>query len=465
MNEKNQLIPVDVERQKKEMQALIETVLLTEPGLAGRLNVQVVWNYLQLPDASFGWIDGWKGDMPWRVKMMAVAAHLKEGATPGFGQIYYLGNKLYKSADFVRGKANSDPNFVIGRTPKWRPHTKEEKDMFGLVDGDMSCRLEMIVTWKGTQTLLCGDGIIGKDELDKKDKNGKPLPGKDTTKNRAATLKTRAMRDLYKYFYPSDLPIGGDANEDAEIIQLEKTQMQQLELPRDEFDLAKTREKIKDENISSNNKLEIAELKKLLADLSTLGLTTDEVSEMTGENWDDIINGKTLTLSYSVARGVLSDLIISRQALTTKPKEKVTRRRKPKIEAQGDPTKNDLKPSYQDKEPEKKPNTLSPKIEEASNGLKDDPLEKFIGDIEEAGKGDVEQDITDEEMDSYEACDELLDHENVTDAKVIEKIISLKRCSLLEGDRIKIYSSVQNAVFNKDFRELDALITARSQTL
>jgi len=471
MNQNNNQLanPVDNERQKKEMEALIETVLLTEPGLKGKLNMQVVWNYLQLPDSSFGWTDGWKGDMPWRVKMLAVAAHLKEGATPGFGQIYYLGNKLYKSADFVRGRANSDLKFVIGGTPIWRPHTKEERAMFGLEDGDMSCRLEMIVTWKGTQVQLMGDGIIGKDELDKKDKNGKALPGRDTKKNIAGTLKTRAMRDLYKYFYPSDLPIGGDRAEEIEIIEAERTQLEQLQMPRDEFDLAKTREKIKDENENKNRQAELEQIKDKLAKLHELGLNINEVSEMTGKNWNEIIKGTSIDYAYSTAISVLSDLIVNRQNHVNKTKTKTTRTRKAKTTTKENTNGNANVASDPAKQQQIKKDIAPPSIAETKAQeqpeIKDDPIEAFMGDIEEAEslieEAPVEQ-LSDEEMDSYVACDELLDHENVTDPQVIEKIVRLKRSKLIPGDRMKLYSSVQSAVFNKDFGELDALISARS---
>ena len=454
------------ERQKKEMEALIDTVLLSEPGLKGRLNMQVVWNYLQLPDSSFGWTDGWKGDMPWRVKMLAVAAHLKEGATPGFGQIYYLGNKLYKAADFVRGKANKDKDFVIMGNPVWKPHTQEERGMFGLEDGDMSCRLAMTVKWKGEIVQLVGDGILGKDELDKRDKKGKPLPGRDTKKNIAGTLKTRAMRDMYKYFYPSDLPIGGDRAEEIEIVEAERTELQQLEMPRDEFDLAKTREKIKDENENKNRQDELEQIKDKLARLHELGLNIKEVSEMTGKNWNEIIKGTSTDYAYNTAISVLSDLIINRQVHVKKSKAKKTRTRKAKTEVKTEVNENNIHKHTEAIQNDAPPSTA--KTATQRQVLKDDdPVEAFIDDIQdaEATFEDPTQEIPQELQDSYDACDELIEHDNVTDPVVTDILVKLKRCKLEAGDRLKLYNSVQSAVFNKDFGELNALLQARNNRL
>ena len=51
---KNQLAELgEPERIKKEIEALIETAIMQEPNLKGRLNAQIVWQYLQMPDESF----------------------------------------------------------------------------------------------------------------------------------------------------------------------------------------------------------------------------------------------------------------------------------------------------------------------------------------------------------------------------------------------------------------------------
>lgn len=197
----------------KEIQAMIDTVSISTPKLKNKISVAAVCSYLQMPDESFGWTA--KGAMPNNVKLAAVAAHLEAGASPGYGQIYYLGNKLYRSAAFVQSKANGDPDWNIVGEAKYRPHSKDEKDMFGLNQGDMSCRVTMQVVCKGNEMIVEGDGIIGKDELNKKSANGYSKPGLDTTKNKAMTLKTRAVRDLLNRFYPSNgLPIAPDSNSD-----------------------------------------------------------------------------------------------------------------------------------------------------------------------------------------------------------------------------------------------------------
>lgn len=221
---------IAISKQKKEIEALIQTVSVTDPSMKDKLNTAVIWNYLQMPDNSFGWTTS--AVMPTNIKLMAIAAHIQAGAKPGYGHIYFLGNKLYQSADFVRQTANSNPEWKITGNPKFAPHSQDEKDMYGLQDGDMSCKSIMSVNFKGQIMTIEGDGIIGKEELSYRSQKGHPKPGLNGRKNIAMTLKTRAMRDMYSRFYPANgTPIGPDRSEEAEVIEAGF---------EDQIDLAKT---------------------------------------------------------------------------------------------------------------------------------------------------------------------------------------------------------------------------------
>ena len=234
------------EVQKKEIEAFIQATILETPQLKDKLTTPIVWNYLQLPDSSFGWAG--KEPMPRKLKLLVIAAHMKLGAPIGYGHIYFLGNKLYQSADFVRSKAAHDPRWKMMGRSTYRPHTEAERGMFCLKPSDMSCRLEIEVEHNGQAFVAEGDGIIGEEEIKYKSKYGKPKAGLDSAKNRAMSLKTRALRDLYARCYPvHDLPVAPDINE---TIAIEATSLpKQMELANDyktSEENKETRDKIQD---------------------------------------------------------------------------------------------------------------------------------------------------------------------------------------------------------------------------
>src|SRR5688500_514726 len=113
------------ERQKKEIQSLIDTVTLFNPDIKDRLTMASVWAFIQLPDSSFGWAGSTGQPMPMAAKMLSIAAHLQLGLQPGLGMLFFLGNNLYVSAKAARTKANSDPNWIYKKI-EWKTHTPEE---------------------------------------------------------------------------------------------------------------------------------------------------------------------------------------------------------------------------------------------------------------------------------------------------------------------------------------------------
>ena len=211
---------------KKEIESLIEAVCLNEPGMKGRLNAQAVWNYLQLPDESFGWVDGYKGAMPWRVKVMSVMAHLQEGIQPGYGHILFIGNKLYMTAEFARKKFHEDSNISI-KALEFIPLAPGEKEMYGLEEGDRAIKVILDGSYCKEDITWSGVGIIDRDELAKTDSKGRKMQMFGTKKNIMATLKTRAMADMLKYNYNTRIPIAPDHNE---IIAIQESESHQTEI-------------------------------------------------------------------------------------------------------------------------------------------------------------------------------------------------------------------------------------------
>jgi|GEM_PF-5668950 len=207
--------------QKKQLQAFIDTAVMNDSNLKGKLTMAAAWQMMQLPDSSFGWVPK-GGAMPQPMKQLAILAHLQVGAKPGFGHIYFLGNKLYQSADFVRSQAASNPKWVIKGEAVFVPHSVEEKNMYGLAEGDMSCKCLIDVEYKDEVAKLQGDGFIGKDEL------ASNKPGLNNLKNRAMTLKTRAMRDLYSRFYPTNGVPVSDNLDDKEVTDVQYVEQVQV---------------------------------------------------------------------------------------------------------------------------------------------------------------------------------------------------------------------------------------------
>ena len=261
---------------EKQIGAMIESVVMQKPELKDKLTIAIALSYLKLPDASFGWIA--KGEMSREIKLMAVASHLQAGALPGYGHIYFLGNKLYQSAAFIQSKANSDPNFNIVGEAVFAPFDEGEAAMFCIEKGDMACKVILTIEMNNKEFTATGHGIVGQDEI----LRGKP--GLTSKKNRAMTLKTRAMRDLLSRFYPTNgVPVGPETGEEPAAIQAGYTD--QLKIVEPEA-LEKVREdiKIEEAEIVEEKSKEDAkkDYKALVADARSKGVANKAMLEAGG---------------------------------------------------------------------------------------------------------------------------------------------------------------------------------------
>ena len=205
------------EANRKQIEAMIDFICVSNPELKGRLTVASCYQYLQLPDSAFGWVEKHQ-PMPMQAKKLVVSTSLKLGATPGLGHIYWLGNGMYCSAAFLRNKANADPEWVIKRE-EMMPFSKDEKECFGIEEGDMCLKIVQDIEYKGSVFTATGHGIIGADEIAKAHPKSTAYASK---KNRVMHLKTRAQRDLLRRYYPCEL---SDLSED-EVSQIKQEDKQ-----------------------------------------------------------------------------------------------------------------------------------------------------------------------------------------------------------------------------------------------
>ena len=172
----------------------VSAMAVTRPDLVDVLTAGAISAYARFPDESFGWSANGVMSMP--MKLAAIGAHLSLGLQPGLGHLFFLGNSIYISAQAARTKANADPLWIIVEE-KYLPHSNEEREMFGLSEGDMSCKYRAQVKIGNNDLVwLEGDGIIDLDEI----RRNKVWAG--TKKNIAMNLKTRAERDFLKRHYP-----------------------------------------------------------------------------------------------------------------------------------------------------------------------------------------------------------------------------------------------------------------------
>ncbi len=195
------------EQQRQTLQALIEAAAVTDPTITQRVTVAAVWQYFRLPDDSFGWAgkkrdDGTRPPMPTAAKGLCILTTLSLGLMPGVGHVLWLGNKAYATADARRYKANGDRDLRYVGKRIVRPFSDGEKEMFGVEPGDMHCVIEQKVRFKGEEAEWVGYGLIGKHELDWRDKYGNMKAGMQSKKDCAMHLITRAERDMLNRFYP-----------------------------------------------------------------------------------------------------------------------------------------------------------------------------------------------------------------------------------------------------------------------
>jgi hypothetical protein len=476
-------------QKKEEIQSFIETIVMNEPSLKDKLTVAVALNYLQMPDSAFGW--NANGAMPYQQKLMCIGAHLQAGAKIGYGQIYFLGNKLYQSADFVRSQAASNDAWKIAGEAKFIPHTEAEKAAYGLQAGDMSIKCVMDIKFKGEVFRAEGDGIIGKDELAYRSQSGKPKAGLDTTKNRIMSLKTRAMRDLYNRFYPTNgLPVAPEHAEeiiefdDKNFVQQVKTvnetstpesrqEVRAKVIEANEVDLGKEERKVLDgilEKIKEQSKtknIKLGELWQVVGCKTQADFKAKEIQEIKDglEAMSDFVDNykaqAEATEMPPIAKAALSQydknvkVVEGMGGLPTKilgfnhlnvleyTDAKMIQEASKKLEAFI---------AEKGKEVSAKLNPEVPPMPEPP--LEDDPFADFADVIAE------EKMVQDQN--SLMEINKLLKHPNVKDEGVRERLKKLTTCALKAGDNSLIVQAARVGQGTKNYKDLDDLIKARS---
>ncbi len=106
------------ERTKKMLTSLIEAAAIGDPALKLRVSVAAVWQYMQLPDSSFGWVPrAAPGEapppLPQQCKALCIITTLQLGLTPGLGHVLWLGNKCVIDVYGKRVLAARTPGFAL----------------------------------------------------------------------------------------------------------------------------------------------------------------------------------------------------------------------------------------------------------------------------------------------------------------------------------------------------------------
>ena len=466
MNQNNKIVDSpDKDRMDIEIKALIETVISRDPSMKGRLNAMAVWNYLQLPDESYGWVDGWKGSMPWRVKVMAVMAHIQEGIEPGYGHLLFLGNSLYMSASYARTKMLQDPD-LTGYSVKFKALSEEEKETYCIEDGDAVLKCALKGVYCGHEIEWEGIGIIDKEEKNKTDKNGKKMQMFGTRKNLVNTLQTRAVHNLIKYNYKTSLPMAPGKEEVEELKKTEEESLKQLKFigsGSDDIDRGITRGKIKVEEDENDKSSLLKEIADIIRDLNKGGMSEKEIKTTYGITTGIFDYLQSLSLDairdfYDQISTLLSSLAMedSEGETSDKSDTKGKRKRRTKAEIEADKL-----------EEEKKEDAA--KVLNSSKPVRLPYKEDFgLDDFE-----DMEEDFSDELIPTirakpdnaklaYEAIQTLLAHPKITtQPELIAKLKELDTKFLLENDKPLIVDSVTKVVTQKDFSLLDKLIKDR----
>ena len=180
---------------------LMEAIVSRRPDLKSSLTVAAVSTFMALPDSSFGWTNE-EGGMKKEQKALAIIAHLQNDLFPGMGHIYFLGNKLYLSADGLRYKANNSGRFKFVGKRTLRALNEDEKAMLWWEEGDRAMALEQDILVNGVKIPSVGYAIIEKRDLDYRSKSGFPRPGLGSKKDVYQTLVTRCERDIFKHYLP-----------------------------------------------------------------------------------------------------------------------------------------------------------------------------------------------------------------------------------------------------------------------
>ena len=462
-----------VSLEEKKLQALVSATIMKQPELKDKLTVAAAWQMMQLPDKSFGWTTS--GVMPIEMKQLAIIAHFKAGAEPGYGHIYFLGNKLYQSADFIRSKASSNSDWKIEET-KFIPHTPDEKAMYGIGIKDMSCKCLMRVEYKGKTMEVQGDGIIGADEV----ASGKP--GLNNAKNKAMTLKTRAMRDLYSRFYPTNgVPVAPDMTEEAEVIQEKYPEQVAINGALSTPETRKEQRDVIEAESAEENEKELLnecfdtlnELKKQAKEkgikLKDLWTACDVATqkEFQSQSLEEVQDGLEVISDYiesyeeaSKEKGVSHlDLALNRYREQLKL---VADKGGNPMQILGFNHLNVLEMS-EIKEIQQHSQTLvnwlqAPKAEAPKAEAPKAEEEDFMAGLDDLDTPPAPASCPN----AIKAINQLLDHEKVkANPEVLKRIVELSKKNLVEGDAKKLINGAKIALAHGEFEELDGLIRSR----
>lgn len=451
--------------EEKKLKALVETAIMKQPELKDKLTVAAAWQMMQLPDKSFGWTTA--GVMPVEMKQLAIIAHFKAGAEPGYGHIYFLGNKLYQSADFIRAKASSNHDWKIEET-KFIPHLPEEKAMYGISEKDMSCKCIMKVEYKGKTMEIQGDGIIGADEV----ASGKP--GLNNAKNRAMTLKTRAMRDLYSRFYPTNgVPVAPDLTEEAEVIVEKYPEQVAINNALSTPEIRQERrEVIQTEIVDASEKELLNEcfdtLNRLKKEAKEKGIKLKELWDACGVSTQKEFQSQALE-EVQDGLEVMSDYIenYKEDKSTVSHLDLALNRYREQLklvtDAGGNPMEilgfnhlNVLEMS-EIKEIQKHSQSLVNWLQAPKEAPKDE--DDFMSGLDDLDSVPAKKPSCPNALD---AIDRLLNHDKVkATPEVLNRIVALSKKTLIEGDAKKLINGSKIALAHGEYDELDNLIKNR----
>jgi hypothetical protein len=201
------------ERMTKDIQALIAAVLVSKPEIKENLTVPAVWQFMQLPDTSYGWVPPGKDKenvpMPFAAKAMCILTALRVGLIPGNGMMYWLGNQVYIAVAGLRHIANTSKEFKWTGPLKPRPLTEDEKLMLDIGPKDRGLAVERDLEVRGQKMTAIGYGILDEKDLSLT-QSGYARPGRDGKKNIFQTLVTRAEKDIFKHYLPLEVPAEPD---------------------------------------------------------------------------------------------------------------------------------------------------------------------------------------------------------------------------------------------------------------
>lgn len=184
----------------ENLRPILESVTALTPSLKDKLTTAAVSAFMRLPDSSFGWTEK-NSAMTVEMKALAVIACLRYGLMPGTGQVYYLGNKLFISAEGKRGIAGKSHDFKwLSR--KIRPLTSEEKELLFFEDGDRGLGIDAEIMVRGEKLNVTGLAIVEKSAIEWRNGSGFSKPGLGSKKDIYQTLVTRAESDIYKHYLP-----------------------------------------------------------------------------------------------------------------------------------------------------------------------------------------------------------------------------------------------------------------------